>query len=314
MVFKELPKLSAIFFLKLFCVIWLAYTTGVILRLLYEREKLTRKISEKINDQVYLDVVSIDVDCRNMPEVDKLTGRNTSTRTKNSRTKESAQIDYCGEKIGTYRSLSYVLANPVSLTLREQNWCLNSQVAFGLNVIHVEIVAKDRDDVKLEDSTDRVNDKNPLEKLREFLSKRKNNANGSDTKINSSTCAEQTRFMAYVGEIDTKTDIDHVWIRIARLSQRPNVREIYVIVHLLRDDRRQPRDVKRTENELVIQLNERFRDQRISFVSYRERKNDIIVLDNKDFLAKLPSENDKRKFYLIRKIELGRLRVDKKNI
>lgn len=314
MVFKELPKLSAIFFLKVFCVIWLAYTTGVILRLLYEREKLTRKISEKINDQVYLDVVSIDVDCRNMPEVDKLTGRNTSTRTKNSRTKESAQIDYCGEKIGTYRSLSYVLANPVSLTLREQNWCLNSQVAFGLNVIHVEIVAKDRDDVKLEDSTDRVNDKNPLEKLREFLSKRKNNANGSDTKINSSTRAEQTRFMAYVGEIDTKTDIDHVWIRIARLSQRPNVRQIYVIVHLLRDDRRQPRDVKRTENELVIQLNERFRDQRISFVSYREHKNDIIVLDNKDFLAKLPSENDKRKFYLIRKIELGRLRVDKKNI
>lgn len=314
MVFKELPKLSAIFFLKVFCVIWLAYTTGVILRLLYEREKLTRKISEKINDQVYLDVVSIDVDCRNMPEVDKLTGRNTSTRTKNSRTRESARIDYCGEKIGTYRSLSYVLANPVSLTLREQNWCLNSQVAFGLNVIHVEIVAKDRDDVKLEDSTDRVNDKNPLEKLREFLSKRKNNANGSDTKINSSTRAEQTRFMAYVGEIDTKTDIDHVWIRIARLSQRPNVRKIYVIVHLLRDDRRQPRDVKRTENELVIQLNERFRDQRISFVSYREHKNDIIVLDNKDFLAKLPSENDKRKFYLIRKIELGRLRVDKKNI
>lgn len=314
MVFKELPKVSAIFFLKVFCVIWLAYTTGVILRLLYEREKLTRKISEKINDQVYLDVVSIDVDCRNMPEVDKLTGRNTSTRTKNSRTKESAQIDYCGEKIGTYRSLSYVLANPVSLTLREQNWCLNSQVAFGLNVIHVEIVAKDRDDVKLEDSTDRVNDKNPLEKLREFLSKRKNNANGSDTKINSSTRAEQTRFMAYVGEIDTKTDIDHVWIRIARLSQRPNVRQIYVIVHLLRDDRRQPRDVKRTENELVIQLNERFRDQRISFVPYREHKNDIIVLDNKDFLAKLPSENDKRKFYLIRKIELGRLRVDKKNI
>lgn len=314
MVFKELPKVSAIFFLKVFCVIWLAYTTGVILRLLYEREKLTRKISEKINDQVYLDVVSIDVDCRNMPEVNKLTGRNTSTRTKNSRTKESAQVDYGGEKIGTYRSLSYVLANPVSLTLREQNWCLNSQVAFGLNVIHVEIVAKDRDDVKLEDSTDRVNDKNPLEKLREFLSKRKNNANGSDTKINSSTRAEQTRFMAYVGEIDTKTDIDHVWIRIARLSQRPNVRQIYVIVHLLRDDRRQPRDVKRTENELVIQLNERFRDQRISFVSYREHKNDIIVLDNKDFLAKLPSENDKRKFYLIRKIELGRLRVDKKNI
>lgn len=314
MVFKELPKLSAIFFLKVFCVIWLAYTTGVILRLLYEREKLTRKISEKINDQVYLDVVSIDVDCRNMPEVDKLTGRNTSTRTKNSRTRESARIDYCGEKIGTYRSLSYVLANPVSLTLREQNWCLNSQVAFGLNVIHVEIVAKDRDDVKLEDSTDRVNDKNPLEKLREFLSKTKNNANGSDTKINSSTRAEQTRFMAYVGEIDTKTDIDHVWIRIARLSQRPNVRQIYVIVHLLRDDRRQPRDVKRTEPELVIQLNERFRDQRISFVSYREHKNDIIVLDNKDFLAKLPSENDKRKFYLIRKIELGRLRVDKKNI
>lgn len=314
MVFKELPKVSAIFFLKVFCVIWLAYTTGVILRLLYEREKLTRKISEKINDQVYLDVVSIDVDCRNMPEVNKLTGRNTSTRTKNSRTKESAQIDYCGEKIGTYRSLSYVLANPVSLTLREQNWCLNSQVAFGLNVIHVEIVAKDRDDVKLEDSTDRVNDKNPLEKLREFLSKTKNNANGSDTKINSSMRAEQTRFMAYVGEIDTKTDIDHIWIRIARLSQRPNVRQIYVIVHLLRDDRRQPRDVKRTENELVIQLNERFRDQRISFVSYREHKNDIIVLDNKDFLAKLPSENDKRKFYLIRKIELGRLRVDKKNI
>lgn len=314
MVFKELPKVSAIFFLKVFCVIWLAYTTGVILRLLYEREKLTRKISEKINDQVYLDVVSIDVDCRNMPEVDKSTGRNTSTRTKNSRPKESAQVDYGGEKIGTYRSLSYVLANPVSLTLREQNWCLNSQVAFGLNVIHVEIVAKDRDDVKLEDSTDRVNDKNPLEKLREFLSKRKNNANGSDAKINSSMRAEQTRFMAYVGEIDTKTDIDHVWIRIARLSQRPNVRQIYVIVHLLRDDRRQPRDVKRTENELVIQLNERFRDQRISFVSYREHKSDIIVLDNKDFLAKLPSENDKRKFYLIRKIELGRLRVDRKNI
>lgn len=314
MVIEELPKVNAIFFLQVFCVIWLVYTIGVILRLLYEREKLTRKISEKINTQIYLDVVSIDADRRNMSEVNKSTSRKTNTSIKNHGTDKTMSFDCRNKKIGTFRSLSYVLANPVSLTLREQNWCLNSQVAFGLNVIHVEIIAKDHDDAKLEDSTDRVNDKNPLEKLREFLSRRKNITNETDaetdTKINNSTNVGQTRFMAYVGEIDTKTDIDHIWIRIARLSERHRVRKIYVIVHLLRDDRRQLRDVKETETELTMQLNERFRNQKICFVSYREHKNDIIVLDNKDFLAKLSSENDKGgKFYLIRKIEIGKIRI-----
>ncbi|KAK2574788.1 hypothetical protein KPH14_013103 [Odynerus spinipes] len=267
-----------------------------------------------------LEVASIDVsgESRSKSENAKETRVNESTNDESTaRLREDdgeITAEACGDrKIGTFRSLSYVLANPVSLTLREQNWCLTSQLAFGLNVIHVEIVAKDHDDAGLEDSTDRVNDKNPLEKLREFLGNRKMNAFESANKL--SSVPRATRFMAYVGEIDTKTDIDHVWIRLARLSDKRSDanKEIYVIVHVLRDDRRdlRVRDAERAERELIEQLRRRFRDRKLNFVSYREHKNDIVILDNENaaFDRIATKENDERdKFYLLRKVEIGKLR------
>lgn len=196
--------------------------------------------------------------------------------------------------IGTYRSLSYVLANPVSLMLREQNWCLSNQLRVWnkVNTVHVEVILRDVE--SSEDASETLDEQNPLRKLNALIVDRKKEKSG------------KTRYMAYVGHIDTKTEVEHVWTKLAEIALLSD-KKINVILQLLDNTTKPINDSTKSEVEklnereikAVNDFNAKWNTRNIFFISYRENFDRIIIERYDDFLKR--SQNlDKSKIYLLK--------------